>query len=80
MTLHYSVIVPSIPRNFEQYCDVVTWSIPSDIQGELIGYEVNIKMNSQQETKYLGPEIYSYVTTEDQRKTGVEIRVCICMG
>ncbi len=54
---------------------MLTWNTPSDVQGELTGYEVNIEIGNKQETKVIGPESSSYPTTDDQKKMGAKIRV-----
>lgn len=68
-------VAPSAPRNVISYCDVLTWSTPSGLQGELTGYEVNIVNN--RETKLIGPQSSSYPTTDEERRMGARIRVCV---
>ena len=75
MLLH--VLVPSPPRDFKQYCKVVVWNTPSDVQGKLKNYELQFQSDDGQiETTHLEPNVSFYETTTSQKESGVKIRVC----
>ena len=74
-----AISVPSSPREFKPTCTVIAWNIPSEIHGELRGYELQFQFkNDERDTVYLGPAITHYETSASERQTGTRVRVRMC--
>ena len=68
--------VPTSVTQFQQFCEVIVWRPPLQVQGDLEGFSLQFRFtNGTVQTLSLESSLLFYTTTMDQRKAGVKTRV-----